>query len=59
MAATAFPQQQSAELNRFSLDFPGGTPKALVAAIQQAQGEINVRPSSFVPGNAESEVGTA
>ena len=31
-------QQGSAELTRFSLDFPGGTPKALVAAIQQAMG---------------------
>ena len=33
------PQQRAPELTRFSLDFPGGTPKALVAAIQQAMGK--------------------
>src|SRR6476646_5808736 len=36
---TPFPQQRPAELTRFSLDFSGGTPKALVAAIQQATGK--------------------
>jgi len=39
MSVTAVPRQQSGELTRFSLDFPGGTPKALVAAIQQAMGK--------------------
>jgi hypothetical protein len=38
-AGAAIPQQQSGELARFSLDFPGGTPKELVAAIQQATGK--------------------
>jgi len=33
------PQKRPGELTRFSLDFPGGTPKALVAAIQQAMGK--------------------
>jgi hypothetical protein len=37
--ATIVPQQRSGELTRFSLDFAGGTPKALVAAIQQAMGK--------------------
>jgi len=30
------PQKRPGELTRFSLDFPGGTPAALVAAIQRA-----------------------
>lgn len=38
-AGTVSPQQRSGELTRFSLDFPGGTPKALVGAIQQATGK--------------------
>jgi hypothetical protein len=33
------PEQRSGELTRFSLDFPGGTPKELVAAIQKAMGK--------------------
>ena len=33
---TTISQQQSGELTRFNLDFPGGTPKELVAAIQKA-----------------------
>lgn len=32
-------QQASATLTRFSLDFPGGTPKQLVAAIEKATGK--------------------
>ncbi|HEY5915185.1 MAG TPA: hypothetical protein VJA21_31720 [Verrucomicrobiae bacterium] len=36
---TTVPQQQSGELTRFSLDFPGGMPKDLVAAIQKAMGK--------------------
>jgi hypothetical protein len=32
------PPQRSGELTRFNLEFPGGTPKALVAAIQEAMG---------------------
>lgn len=32
-------QPQPAELTRFSLDFPGGTPGALVAAIEKAMGK--------------------
>lgn len=32
-------QSAPAELSRFSLDFPGGTPKALVADIQKAMGK--------------------
>lgn len=31
-------EQPSKELSRFDLDFPGGTPKGLVAAIQEAMG---------------------
>jgi hypothetical protein len=38
--ATALAEPQPArELTRFSLDFPGGTPKELVAAIQKAMGK--------------------
>ncbi len=37
--ATTVIGQPSGELSRFSLDFPGGTPKALVAAIQKALGK--------------------
>ncbi len=38
-AGTPIPQQTSGELTRFNLDFPGGTPKELVAAIQKAMGK--------------------
>ena len=37
--ATPRPEQRPGELTRFSLDFPGGTPKELVAAIQKAMGK--------------------
>jgi hypothetical protein len=33
------PQNQSPELTKFNLDFPGGTPKELVAAIEKATGK--------------------
>lgn len=42
-AATAPPQAAAPRLTRFNLDFPGGTPKELVAAIQKATGKpLNV-----------------
>jgi hypothetical protein len=36
---TVATEQRPGELTRFSLDFPGGTPKALVEAIQKAMGK--------------------